>query len=188
MNSDTQGAPFPLVEGNRKGYDKQDVDRFLQLVKRTYEDDQTLQTPVTASDIRNQSFSMTKGGYNPRFVDAALDRLEEVLFARERAEFQANEGLDSWNYHVKQLQKDLFGRMARPRGERFKRRSLFSNGYRISQVDAVVDQLAERFQRGLDIKVNDVRTVRFYPQHRGYDEGQVDAYLDAVVEYLLAQR
>jgi len=188
LNVSPRPAPFPLVEGKRKGYTKQDVDNFLDQVKRTYEGDGSLQTPVRSSDIRNQSFSLTKKGYDPRFVDAALDRLEEVLFNRERAAFQSSEGLDVWNHKLQQLQNDLFGRIGKPRGERFARRAIFSSGYRISQVDAVMDQLADRFQRGLEIRVNDVRTVRFYPQHRGYDEAQVDAFLDAIVEYMLAQR
>lgn len=183
-----QKKPFPVTQGKMKGYEQREVEEYLKLVKRTYEGDTTLQSPVLSSDIRHKGFSLTKKGYDPRFVDAALDRLEEVLFERERQSFQETHGLEAWQARVGKLSKELAGRMRRERGDRFSRRSVFSSGYRISQVDAVIDQIADRLDQQLEIRVNDIRTVRFYPQRRGYDEAQVDAFLDAVVELLLSQR
>lgn len=180
--------PFPTVEGKARGYRSDEVDAFLSLVKRTYEGDQSLSEPITSSTIRRRGFRLVRNGYDPRYVDAALDRLEEVLFERERREFQERHGLEAWNQHIASLGKEIAQAMREDRERRFTRTSIFSSGYRISQVDAVIDQIAERLDQQLDIRVNDVRTVRFYPQRRGYDEAQVDAYLDAVVEYLLAQR
>lgn len=186
--SKSRRNPFPLAEGKMRGYVPSEVDAYLELVKRTYESDPSLRTPVTASDIRTKGFKLTKRGYDPRYVDAALDRLEEVLFDRERRDFQTREGVVAWEKHVAQLRRELFGRMRRERTTRFKRTSIFSSGYRISQVDAVIDQIAERLEAGLEIRVNDIRTVRFYPQRRGYSEAQVDAFLDAMIEYLISQR
>lgn len=183
-----QKSPFPLVEGRTKGYKPDQVDVFITRVKRTYEQDSTLDKPVTSDIIRQKSFSLIKNGYDPRFVDAALDRLEEVIFERERRAFQTKHGIRDWEKRVATLSRELAGRMKRDPGKRFNRRSIFASGYRMTQVDAVIDQLAERLDQGLEVRVNDVRTVRFFLQRRGYDEAQVDSYLDAVVEYLLSQR
>ena len=181
-------SPFPVTKGKTRGYKPREVDAYLELVKRTYEQDQTLREPISASEIRRKGFALTKRGYDPRYVDAALDRLEEVLFERERREFQQLHGIAGWEKHVTQLRKELLGRMRRDRAARFARTTLFSSGYRISQVDAVLEQLDERLSGQLEVRVNDVRTVRFFPQRRGYSEVQVDAFLDGVVELLLSQR
>ena len=129
--SKSRRNPFPLAEGKMRGYVPSEVDAYLELVKRTYESDPSLRTPVTASDIRTKGFKLTKRGYDPRYVDAALDRLEEVLFDRERRDFQTREGVAAWEKHVAQLRRELFGRMRRERTTRFKRTSIFSSGYRI---------------------------------------------------------
>ena len=181
-------SPFPHTDGRRRGYAPHEVDAYLSRVKQTYEGDPSLDEPVSAAEIRSRGFTLTRRGYDPRYVDAALDRLEEVFFERERREFQAAQGLEAWTKYLSRLKKDIVGRMRRERGERFKRTTIFASGYRVSQVDAVVDQLAKHFDTDTEIRVNDVRTVRFFPQRRGYSEAQVDAYLDAVIEYLLAQR
>lgn len=181
-------SPFPLTSGKRRGYAPNEVDTYLGQVKQTYEADPSMTEPLSASQIRRKGFSLTRRGYDPRYVDAALDRLEEVLYERERHAIQASEGLEAWDKQVARLKKDLVGRMRRERGSRFKRTTIFASGYRISQVDAVIDQIARHFEDDLEIRIADVRTVRFYPQRRGYSEAQVDAYLDAMIEYLLAQR
>ena len=187
-SAEAQKGPFPLTEGKVRGYRVNEVDEFLDQIKATYEGGVAEGEKITASMIRRRGFAISKKGYDPRFVDAALDRLEEVLFDRERRAFQEKNGLEAWQKSIESLGSDLALRMRRDRSSRFTRRSIFSSGYRISQVDAVIDQLADRLDQGLDVRVNDVRTVRFYPQRRGYDEAQVDAFLDAVVEYLLSQR
>lgn len=184
----THKGPFPYTSGRLRGYQPREVDAFLEQIKRTYEGQASPDEAVEASTIRRRGFKLVKKGYDPRFVDAALDRLEEVLYERERRLFLEEHGADAWTKRIETLGSELALRMRRERTQRFRRRSIFSSGYRISQVDAVVDQLADRLDQQLDVRVNDVRTVRFYPQRRGYDEAQVDAYLDGVVEYLLSQR
>lgn len=181
-------SPFPMMTGRTKGYSQEEVDQFLARVKDTYEHGAQAENPVTSAQIREQAFSLRKKGYDPRHVDAALDRLEEVLFERERRQQQQDIGVEQWKKELGQLERELAGRMNRAHGERFKRRSFLAAGYRISQVDAVIDQLADRLDQGKEVRVNDIRTVRFFPQRAGYDEAQVDAFLDAVVVYLLSQR
>ena len=59
-------------------------------------------------------------------------------------------------------------------------------GYRIDEVDIVADKIAAFLEAGEPVTVDQVRTVAFRMQRRGYSEAQVDAVLDAVVEVMLA--
>jgi DivIVA domain-containing protein len=130
-----------------------------------------------------------RGGYTPRYVDAAMDRLEEVFFERERRALLRAQGDDAWWAETRQLLSEVRGRIQRTRGKRFRRRGIFATGYRRSQVDAFLDRIAEMFERReLALKPAEVRDVVFHSEWRGYDEDQVDALLDAVVELILATR
>jgi DivIVA domain-containing protein len=61
-------------------------------------------------------------------------------------------------------------------------------GYRTDEVDLVADRLVEYFETGRPITVDQVRAVAFRMQRRGYQEEQVDALLDAVIDVMLAVR
>jgi len=72
----------PLM-GNR-GYNEDEVDRYLELIAATLRDP-TARGGVTPADIRNMAFSkppIGKRGYNEGEVDAFLDRLEIELARR----------------------------------------------------------------------------------------------------------
>lgn len=179
---------FPITQGRKRGYDTHQVDEFLARAKVTFEDQLDPSKGLTSGELRRASFKFRRKGYEPRFVDSALDRLEEVFFERERRAYLRENGQQKWAQLVDELERDLFGRMKRSHGERFKRRGIFAHGYRRTQVDIALDKIALAFQQGNQVKTSDVRNVRFHLQRDGYDEAQVDAYLDAVVEYLLAKR
>lgn len=181
-------SSFPITQRPRRGYDTKQVDAFLNRAKVTFEEPENSKKGLTSGELRRASFKLKRRGYEPRFVDSALDRLEEVFFERERRGYIRSHGQQKWAQLLSSLERDIYGRMNRDHGERFKRRSFFAHGYRRSQVDAALDQIARAFQQGNQVKTADVRNVRFHLQRNGYDEAQVDAYLDAVVEYLLAKR
>jgi len=144
---------------------------------------------MTAAEARHTAFQVKRGGYATRYVDAALDRLEEVFFERERRAKVRAAGEDAWWDETRALLSEVRGRIQRPRGRRFRRRGLFATGYRRSQVDAFLDRVSEMFERReLALKPAEVRDVVFHSQWRGYDEDQVDALLDGVVELILATR
>jgi DivIVA domain-containing protein len=50
----------------------------------------------------------------------------------------------------------------------------------------VADRIARYLESGESLTVEQVRTVAFRMQRGGYDEVQVDAVLDAVIEVMLA--
>lgn len=185
------GAPdtsFPRASRKQLGYRTADVDQFLLQARRTYEGDPSLTTPVTSQEVRRTAFPVHRRGYSARFVDAAMDRLEEVFFERERRERIREIGEDAWWADTQQLLSEVKGRLQRDRGRRFRRRGLLTTGYRISEVDAFLDRITAMFEGNETVSSMDVRSAVFHSQWRGYDEDQVDALLDSVVVLLLATR
>ena len=184
----TGHSSFPLAERGQLGYQPEEVDAFLERARDTYDQGADLLSPVTALEIRGLAFPLKKRGYSARFVDAAMDRLEEVFYERERRARMAQIGEEAWWAEVGQLLREVRGRLDRPRGKRFRTRGIFASGYRKSQVDAFLDRVSALFAGDDQLTTAEVRGVVFHSQWRGYDEDQVDALLDAVVELLLATR
>lgn len=181
------GTAFPIAQRGQHGYRQDQVDAFLARARSTYEGS-AADDAVTAEEIRNLAFTMQRKGYAARYVDAAMDRLEEVFFERERRARVRAEGEDLWWEETRQLLSDVRGRLQRPRGKRFRLRGPFATGYRRSQVDAFLDRIAEMFESREMLPPAEVRDVVFHSQWRGYDEDQVDALLNGVVELILATR
>lgn len=177
---------FPLATGSQPGYSPEQVDDFLGRARQSYEG---AGSGMTAEEVRQTAFPVKRGGYATRYVDAALDRLEEVFFERERRAKVRAAGEDAWWDETRELLSEVRGRIQRPRGRRFRRRGFFATGYRRSQVDAFLDRVSDMFERReLGLKPAEVRDVVFHSQWRGYDEDQVDALLDGVVELILSTR
>lgn len=181
---------FPLATKKELGYDPEIVDEFLAIARSSYEVASTSDgASLTSEDVRNAAFPIKKRGYSARYVDAALDRLEEVFFERERRAELRSRGEEAWWDETRQLLSEVRGRIQRPRGKRFRRRGFFATGYRRSQVDAFMDQLSAMFERReLDIPPAEIRDVVFHSEWRGYSEDQVDALLDSVIELVLSTR
>ncbi|QIM16773.1 DivIVA domain-containing protein [Leucobacter insecticola] len=180
---------FPLSPKRQLGYQQDQVDAFLDRARSTYEGGTEAGIVTTSEDVRRMAFAVKRGGYSPRYVDAAMDRLEEVFFERERRARVRAEGEEKWWNETRALLSDVRGRLQRPRGKRFRRRGVFATGYRRSQVDAFLDRVAQMFEkRELNLPPAEVRDVVFHSQWRGYDEEQVDALLDGVVELILSTR
>lgn len=184
-----QPATFPLAERGEKGYRIDQVDDFLDLARRSYEGAADEGEALRAADLRGAAFDVKRRGYGARYVDAAIDRLEDVFFERERRTDIRTRGEDAWWNDTRQLLSEVRGRLARPRGKRFRRRGILATGYRRSQVDAFLDAIDEGLKNRRFVHTPaEVREVVFHSQWRGYDEAQVDALLDAIVELILATR
>lgn len=181
-------SAFPLASGKQLGYRIDEVDHFLDRARSTYETHGRVVAPVTAAEIRAKAFSVKRRGYAARFVDVAMDRLEEVFFERERRARIAAIGEDAWWAEVQVLLSEVRGRLQRERGKRFRRRGWFATGYRRSQVDAFLDRAAGMLSGNEALATADVRSAVFHAEWRGYDEDQVDAFLDAIIEVMLSVR
>lgn len=188
MNTqDTQQQRFPQATKKEFAYSVQQVDAFLERARAAY-DDPDAATDVTSALIRNTAFKVVRKGYAARFVDAAMDRLEEVFFERELRQREKELSVAAWQQQMRELAREVCARGLRPPKKKFRRRSVLAVGYKRSQVDAfVLHALTGLAGRG-QLTVSQVREALFHTEVGGYDEAQVDAFMDAITELLLAQR
>lgn len=180
----TEAAPFPHASGRQKGYRPEDVDDFLARARAAFEAPGGAE--VDASIVRTVAFPLIRHGYQIAAVDAALGRIEDAFAARERERALGRAGARAWVGQSRKLAQQVLDRLNRPKRRRFRRVGLLRFGYRIDEVDLVADKLARYLETGEPVTVDQVRSVAFRMQRRGYSEAQVDAVLDAVVEVMLA--
>lgn len=207
-------SPFPIVPRGEKGYDPGSVDAFLRRARAAFEEPiepvesaepvestepgETTESaapsegagepPVDALAVRLVSFNLVRRGYAVGAVDAALGRIEDAFAARQREAMMAEVGAAAWVEQARVTAQEVLDRLSRAPQNRFRRAGLLRFGYRIDEVDVVADKLLGYFERGETITVEQVRAAAFRMQRRGYDEAQVDALLDAVVDVMLAVR
>jgi DivIVA domain-containing protein len=209
-------SPFPFAPRGEKGYDPGAVDEFLRRARAAFEEPAA--SPVTASDaadvvdpdavaapdadadaltaeagvdaaaVRSASFALVRRGYAIGAVDAALGRIEDAFAAREREARIAAVGSSDWVELARSTAQEVLERLSRAPGTRFRKAGVLRFGYRIDEVDIVAEKLVAYFEHGEAVTVEQVRAAAFRMQRRGYDEAQVDAVLDAVVEVMLAIR
>lgn len=179
------GKPFSVESRLKKGYDIEQVNEFFNDARKAL-DAGAAPRAYPASKIRYAAFDMVRGGYVTKEVDAALDRLENAIVKRARANAVAENGQDAWNAEIADKATTLYPRMLRPEGSRFSHPR--GKGYKIEEVDNFVDVLAAFFDEGQPVTANDVRRVTFAPARgeKAYSEGVVDAYLARAIEILLA--
>lgn len=186
LSTESRHDAFPRVHGRTKGYDAAAVDAFLARAREAFEADEVAEAAVTASDVRDVSFPLVRGGYAIGPVDAALGRVEDAFAAQERQQTIARMGARAWVQQQREDAQVVLDRLGRPRRHRFDRVSVVHYGYRIEEVDLVADRIAGYLTDGTGLTVEQVRSVAFRMQRGGYRETQVDAVLDAVVEIMLA--
>ncbi|HWS57515.1 MAG TPA: DivIVA domain-containing protein [Actinotalea sp.] len=169
----------------RSGYDIDQVDEFFTHARKAYEGE--VPEPMTGRDVRQGAFDMVRGGYESGAVDGALDRLERAFVVRQRAEFVATHGQPAWLEHLASQARTLYGRLARPEGERFAPPPRGEQGYAVSDVDALCRRLVEYFDNGQPLTSDEVRHAQFRRArgHGAYAEPAVDAFCDRAIEVLL---
>ncbi|WP_226081742.1 DivIVA domain-containing protein [Mycetocola spongiae] len=181
-------ATFPDNKRGTRGYQRRQVDAFLERARVAFEQSPDRPAPLTSEEIRHTSFKLVRHGYSTSHVDAALERLEDAFAHREREISLADGGESAWLARARESAQVILNRLARPEGERFNRVGRFTTGYDMDSVDAFADELRAYFQDGKPLAIDRVRTVVFPAQRRGYSEQQVDVVLDEVIEIMLAVR
>lgn len=179
---------FPRVKRSKAGYNIDEVEDFLEEARRAYSADRSAPTVVTAESIRHTAFDMEKGGYSVDHVDAALERLEDAFAAREKDRAVSQAGDQSWYAAARATAQDALDRLARGDGHKFRRVNSFTLGYNPADVDEFGEKLSAYFRDGGAVSVDEVRTVAFRVRRGGYNEAQVDNFLDAVIGVMLAVR
>jgi DivIVA domain-containing protein len=182
-------ASFERVQRSEYGYNAKQVDQFLQRARVSLETPESASHPINSSDVRGVSFDPVKGGYSAAVVDAALDRLEDAFARRERDELIAERGEEAWLREIGNPSGILRGRLHRPDGERFRRPAKKkARSYNTADVDRLCRELVAYLEQDKPLSVDNVRRAVFRPAvgRDGYEESQVDAFLDRVVELMAA--
>lgn len=177
-------ALFPVTRGRVKGYERTAVDSFLSHARDAFE--APGHPSMTSGQIRAAAFPLARRGYEITSVDAALTRIEDAFARRERDAAIARVGTDVWIARTRRDAQTVLDRLQRPSRRRFQRTGALRYGYRIDEVDFVMNKLARYLETGSGATIEQVRGVAFRMQRGGYREVQVDAVLDAVVEIMLA--
>ena len=195
-------TPFERVGRGKYGYNTRQVDEFVSRVRNRYgtEDSPgTARAPqragtgdggdLTSRDVRSVAFDAARGGYDPQAVDLALDRFEDI-FAEQEREQAAATGDDKQLLAAARAMALITGRLHRRAGERFRRPSRRRvPSYNVEDVDALCDRLLAHFTDGAALSVDAARSAVFREAKgaEGYEEAQVDAFLDWVVEVMTAR-
>ncbi|QCU78541.1 DivIVA domain-containing protein [Citricoccus sp. SGAir0253] len=174
--------PFDVVSRETYGYHRRQVDEFMRRARVAYEGAGGLRS----ADIRRITFDAVRGGYAADQVDEVLDRLEDALAQAEREARIRAEGEEAWRARVEGSVEILRGRLERPDGQRFRRPTRAdATAYAPADVDALCHRLLARLERRDGLGVDDVRLAVFGAAGpEGYEEAQVDAFLDAAIDVL----
>ncbi len=179
-------SPFARVGRTEFGYNTRQVDRFLTKARGYYNADNP-DGAITSKDVRAMAFDPARGGYEPQAVDAALDRLEDVFALRERDHLIRTQGEDAWLRQIGRSAAVLRNRLHRPAGERFRRPTKKDTpSYDVEDVDRLCDELLRYLEHEAPLSVDVVRRAVFREARGadGYEENQVDVFLDRVVELM----
>lgn len=188
------------VGKRKKGYDVHQVDAFLEQAHALYEADGI---QLHRSDIQDASFDIVKGGYAIPQVDAALERLEQAVTDKQTQYDIAQLGRVAWKAQTEAQFQELDRHAQRTEGQRFAPAQPKTPSYDRKQVDRLIDRVLakaeaelERISAGSSGRqgpeadptltsqyVEDVSFTQRKGKH-GYDERQVDYYLNACVNLL----
>lgn len=184
--------------GKRKlGYNVAQVDAFLERAHALYESDEAR---LTQQDIQEISFDLERNGYVIGQVDAALSRLERAVVDKYTEQEISECGRVAWKARAEELYRKLLKHAQRDYRERFDNGASRRPSYARKQVDIMVDQALDKIALMLghelewetdentlnDINSTYVSNVIFTQKtgKHGYDERQVDYYLNACVRLL----
>ncbi len=183
--AETNAGLFSRVAEDRRGYDPEEVDRFMDRARGIYDDGGL----IPLAEIRGLRFATAPGGYSRREVDTAMERLIDAFALAERDQFIDAHGEDAWYAELAARAEPLRRRLERAENHRFREpTNSAALGYRKSVVDELCHELEAYLDGANPMSVDEVRRIRFSGAHGsdGYDEAQVDAFLARMTEIMAA--
>lgn len=184
--------------GKRKwGYDCAQVDAFLERAHALYESEDA---QLNQQEIQNISFDLCKGGYDIAQVDAALSRLERAVVDKRTTWELSHDGRVAWKAKTETLYRQIAQHAERNPKQRFMPGAAKTPSYDRKQVDRLIDQIVDKVACELGVDGADSADVKNYVDlnsgtvtnviftqrrgKRGYDERQVDYFLNSCITLL----
>ncbi|UQA79058.1 DivIVA domain-containing protein [Gardnerella vaginalis] len=185
------------VGKRKKGYSVEQVNDFLERAHSLYESDDIR---LTQKDIQDVSFDLEDEGYAIPQVDAALSRLERAVVDKTTEYEISHRGRIVWKAQADSEYRVLLNHSQRDYKMRFDSGQSRKPSYDKKQVDNVVNKTLDKISILLGYKptwgnsssdldgidamfVSNVLFTQRSGKH-GYDERQVDYYLNACVRLL----
>lgn len=173
---------FPKAGPKQPGYSPAQVEEFLTRARAQFTD--PVEAGLTAHDVRNTEFDLVHGGFIPEIVDGVMDKLEDSFASREILRQKSEKGSYALDDRFARVVELIRGRLTRPQGKRFSNTGLLLRGYSRKQVDALCEHIARHLDSQAPMSIDEVRRVVFNAKRGGYEEAQVDAFIDRVIEAL----
>jgi DivIVA domain-containing protein len=114
--------------------------------------------------------------------------LDDALSQIEIAAVLRHHGREIVENVLAEAAEVLFSRINRPQGKRFSSTGWLLRGYSRKQVDALVDIIELHLTSGTKLSLDQVRRVVFKARRGGYNEAQVDAFVDKTIEVLQLEK
>lgn len=179
-------AHFPLAPSSEWGYDPAAVDPVIDIARHQFANPAS--HVLDASTLRTSQFGLVKGGYVIGAVDTALDRLDDAFAQQEANRILAKNGHEGARQVLDDLKTTLVARASRGHRKAFKRQPWWLKGYSVRQVDNLIKGVAaainSKASAETGLTIGALRTHTFAPKWAGYNEAQVDAFIDRTVQYL----
>ena len=173
---------FAHADQKHPGYEPTQVDEFIAKARAQFAN---FDLEVLPSDhLRRVEFDLVHGGYEIAAVDDAIARLEDAFAKHEIQRQIAKSGQYAVDDRHARIKEILIGRTERPAGTKFARVAWIMRGYNRKQVDAIAEHVERHLVSGAPLSFAEVRGAIFKASRGGYVEGQVDAFLDRVIELL----
>lgn len=184
--------------GKRKfGYNVSQVNEFLERAHKLYVSDNM---DLTQKDIQEVSFDLERDGYVISQVDATLSRLENAVVDKATEYDIMHRGRVVWKAEIEDIYRTLLKHAKRAERQRFAPGETKHPSYDRTQVDELVNQILDKIAISLghraswdtdedilkEITDDFVSDVVFTQRvgKRGYDERQVDYYLNSCIRVL----
>lgn len=175
-------AHFVKTSKRNLGYEPSEVDLLISQARTVF-----AQADAIVTDegfIRNAQFGLVKGGYEIAPVDAALDRLDDAFGLQLARNLIRRSGYEQARVKLANWRETLLARTKRPIGKSFDKAGFLAKGYHVKQVEITLGNIAAHLEGGAKLTTAQLRDVKFKLVGGGYDEAQVDAFLDRTVDYV----
>lgn len=167
---------FPLASAKLLGYDPKQVDALMARVASQHEkpDREILSSAVVAV----AKFDLVKGGYQIPAVDEAIAKVADTFEVRELEREIKRQGRAKASTELAALLRLLKQVLDTEPKQRFERAS---QGYSPRLVNALIKKIEIKRSTLVAPTTFELRTASLGRSSSGYDRGQVDEFLGAVV-------
>jgi DivIVA domain-containing protein len=173
---------FPLASAKLQGYDPKQVDALMARVSS--QQDSPDREILSSAVVAVAKFDLVKGGYQIPAVDEAIARVADIFEIRELERALRLQGKAKASTDLAALLRLLKQVLETDPKERFEKTP---QGYNPRLVNSLVKRIEIKRSTLVGPTTFELRTISLGRSSSGYDRGQVDEFLSAVVSAMHRQ-